>query len=54
MKETKSHNISKRTVLEAFQKVKANNGTYGVDEQSIKKFEENLKDNLYKIWNRMS
>ena len=54
MKETKSYFISKKTVLEAFQKVKANNGTYGVDEQSIRKFEENLKDNLYKIWNRMS
>lgn len=54
MKETKSYNISKKIVLEAFQRVKANNGTYGVDEQSIGKFEENLKDNLYKIWNRMS
>ena len=54
MKETKPYSISKKIVLEAFKKVKANNGTYGVDEQSIGKFEENLKDNLYKIWNRMS
>ena len=38
----------------AYEKVKANKGTYGVDGQSIEDFEENLKNNLYKIWNRMS
>lgn len=38
----------------AFERVKANKGTYGIDEQTIADFEENLKDNLYKIWNRMS
>ena len=38
----------------AFDRVKANKGTYGIDEQTIADFEENLKDNLYKIWNRMS
>jgi len=36
------------------EKVKANKGSYGVDEQSIEDFEKDLKDNLYKIWNRMS
>jgi RNA-directed DNA polymerase len=25
-----------------------------VDEESIQAFEENLRDNLYKVWNRMS
>jgi group II intron reverse transcriptase/maturase len=50
----KPYAISKNVVLEAFKKVKANRGTYGIDEQTIEGFEENLKDNLYKLWNRMS
>lgn len=54
MEETKPFKISKQTVKVAFDRVKANKGTYGIDEQSIADFEENLKDNLYKIWNRMS
>jgi len=54
MKETKPYNISKRVVYAAYEKVKANRGSYGVEEQSIKDFEKNLKGNLYKIWNRMS
>lgn len=54
MKETKPFNISKMAVVTAYEKVKANKGTYGVDEQSIEGFEKNLKNNLYKIWNRMS
>jgi RNA-directed DNA polymerase len=51
---TKSFDISKHLVMEAFEAVKANAGSAGVDEQSIEDFEKNLKDNLYKIWNRMS
>ena len=54
MEETKPFKISKQAVRIAFDRVKANRGTYGIDEQSIADFEENLKDNLYKIWNRMS
>ena len=54
MDETKPFKISKQAVKIAFDRVKANRGTYGIDEQSIAEFEENLKDNLYKIWNRMS
>lgn len=54
MKETKPYNISKRTVVKAYKRVKANKGTYGVDEQTLETFEVKLKDNLYKIWNRMS
>ena len=54
MKETKPFKISKQAVKIAFERVKANRGAYGVDEQSIADFETNLKDNLYKIWNRMS
>jgi RNA-directed DNA polymerase len=50
----KSFNIPKQLVLQAYQKVAKNKGAAGVDGVSIKVFEENLKDNLYKIWNRMS
>lgn len=54
MSETKPYNISKWVVYEAYEKVKANKGSYGVDEQSIEDFEKDLKNNLYRIWNRMS
>ena len=54
MEETKPFKISKQIVKIAFDRVKANKGTYGIDDQTISDFEENLKDNLYKIWNRMS
>jgi RNA-directed DNA polymerase len=40
--------------LEAFKEVKANRGAAGVDLESIEAFEKNLKDNLYKLWNRMT
>jgi RNA-directed DNA polymerase len=39
---------------EAYRKVKANQGAVGVDGQSIEEFEADLKNNLYKLWNRMS
>ena len=54
METTKPFTISKQVVLEAFERVKANRGAAGIDGESIAAFEENLKDNLYKIWNRMS
>lgn len=54
MGETKPFKISKQTVKIAFERVKANKGTYGIDEQTIEEFEKDLKNNLYKIWNRMS
>jgi len=46
--------ISKWDVWEAYKLVKANKGSAGVDGQSIAEFEEDVKDNLFKIWNRMS
>ena len=54
MDTTKPFNIPKQLLVEAYKKVKANAGTSGVDGQSLEDFERNLKDNLYKIWNRMS
>jgi RNA-directed DNA polymerase len=40
--------------MDAYKVVKANAGSAGIDEISITDFEKDLKDNLYKIWNRMS
>ncbi len=54
MSSAKPFVISKDRVMEAFELVKANAGSAGVDGQSLKAFGENLKANLYKIWNRMS
>ena len=38
----------------AWLKVKENGGAAGADGVTIGQFEERLKDNLYKLWNRMS
>jgi group II intron reverse transcriptase/maturase len=54
MSSAKPFVISKDRVLKAFELVKANAGSAGVDGQSLEEFGENLKANLYKIWNRMS
>src|SRR5216117_615864 len=54
MSEAKPFVISKWEVWEAYKRVKANKGAAGVDGQSIEDFETDLKNNLYKIWNRMS
>jgi RNA-directed DNA polymerase len=50
---TKPFVIPKALVWEAFQRVKANGGSAGVDNESIKEFEKSLGGNLYKLWNRM-
>jgi retron-type reverse transcriptase len=50
----KPFDIPKREVWEAFKKVKANQGTAGVDGPSVAEFEARLGDNLYKLWNRLS
>ena len=50
----KPFDIPKRLVWEAYRKVAANKGAAGVDGQSIAEFEEDLKGNLYKLWNRLS
>ncbi len=51
---TKSFNIPKRLVWEAFQRVRANGGGAGIDQESIEGFERELGDNLYRLWNRMA
>ena len=52
--ESKPFQIPEQLVWEAYRRVKANKGAAGVDEQSLGEFESGLRDNLYKIWNRMS
>ena len=54
MNKARPFGISKEIVWDAYKRVKHNKGTYGVDEVSIQDFEVDLKDNLYKLWNRMS
>lgn len=54
MVKSKSFEISKWKVAEAFDLVKSKKGTYGIDEQSIEDYEKDLKKNLYKLWNHMS
>lgn len=51
---TKVFNIPKQQVVDAYKLVKANAGSAGIDQQSLMDFEQNLKGNLYKIWNRLS
>lgn len=50
----KPFEISKEIVWNAFKRVKANQGSAGIDNISIQEFETDLKGNLYKVWNRMS
>src|SRR5436190_8259608 len=54
MADVRPYTISKQVVWDAYSRVKANKGAAGVDGQSIEAFESDLKNNLYKIWNRMS
>ncbi|MFD7447278.1 group II intron reverse transcriptase/maturase [Streptomyces sp. NPDC059909] len=52
--QAKPFDISKWEVKEAWEEVRANRGAPGVDGQSIDDFEKDLKNNLYRVWNRMS
>lgn len=52
--QVKPFDISKRVVWEAYLRVKANKGAAGVDGQTIEQYEQNLKNNLFKLWNRLS
>jgi RNA-directed DNA polymerase len=50
----KPFKIEKKQVYEAYKAVKSNGGSAGVDGQTIEQFEADLRNNLYKLWNRMS
>ena len=51
---TKPFTIDKWQVVRAYELVKANAGAAGIDQQSIADFDKNRKNNLYKLWNRLS
>ena len=51
---TKPFVIPKRLVWEAYQRVKANQGSAGIDAVSIEAFDQDRNSHLYRIWNRLS
>jgi len=51
---TKMYQIEKKMVYKAWLAVKANAGAAGIDAQTIKEFDKDWKNQLYKLWNRMS
>lgn len=54
MNKAKPFDISKREVWEGYKRVRANRGSAGVDGQTIAMFEEDMSNNLFKLWNRLS
>jgi len=54
MSSAKAFSIPKALIWEAYRDVKKSRGGPGVDGQTMEVFENDLKDQLYKIWNRMS
>lgn len=56
MFETKSTTvpITQEMVKAAYRKVKANQGSAGVDNESLEMYQADLRNNLYVLWNRLS
>jgi len=52
--ETKTHPITRKMVWEAYKSVRENKGSAGIDQQSLEDYGQNLKGNLYKLWNRLT
>lgn len=52
--ETKSIPVSKEQVWLAYKKVKANQGSAGVDQISMEEFDAQRSKHLYKLWNRLA
>ena len=46
--------VTMQMVTDAHRKVKTKGKAYGVDEVSMKDFEQKLSGNIYKIWNRLA
>ena len=54
MIKTKPFSISRDIVQLAYLRVKENRGSAGIDGMSLEKFEKGRRENLYRLWNRMS
>lgn len=54
LEETKPFNIPKQLFVQDYKLVKANAGAAGVAEASLEDFAKDLKNNFYKLWNRIS
>lgn len=46
--------ITRSMVWQAYKKVRKNKGSGGVDGKSLQTYSENLEDNLYRLWNRLT
>ncbi|MGH3686735.1 MAG: hypothetical protein ACRDSM_17150, partial [Pseudonocardiaceae bacterium] len=51
---SKPFEISKQVVAAAFAKVRSKKGAAGVDGVTVEQFAQDYKNNLYKLWSRMS
>ncbi|MBR5316786.1 MAG: group II intron reverse transcriptase/maturase [Lachnospiraceae bacterium] len=54
MNEGKSFQITQKEVLNAYKAVRANKGAGGIDGVELEEFDQDWKNRLYKLWNRMS
>ena len=50
----KSFDIPKKLIWEAYLKVSGNKGAAGADRQSLAEFEQDLRNNLFKLWSASS
>ena len=46
--------VTRSMVWHAYKKVRKNKGSGGVDGKTLKSYSENLENNLYKLWNRLT
>ncbi len=54
VEEQKTHPITREQVLAAFKRVRANDGSAGVDKISIAQVDSNKRKYLYPLWNRLA
>jgi RNA-directed DNA polymerase len=52
--ETRSQPITRKMVWQAYQKVKSNKGSFGIDKMDWVTLDRNVKSHLYILWNRLS
>jgi group II intron reverse transcriptase/maturase len=54
VEEQKTHPITRAHVQEAFKRVRANDGSAGVDKTTIAEVDQNKRKYLYPLWNRLA